>query len=88
MPHGGTGPLRLLKRVKTNWRRKLTNESLTDQIRMIIHAPSIDEFEPQEAVHLWSQNGERRRRPTIQPYGERPEQPSSDYESCSSDSVS
>ena len=40
-------------------------------MRVKIHSPSIKEFDPLSAIHLWNSSSTRGRRVNQQPYGER-----------------
>ena len=42
-----------MKLVKTDWRNCLTDEAVSDVIRIILHSADIKEYNPDQAVHLW-----------------------------------
>ena len=60
-----------------------------------MQSPSMDDYDPLPAIHLWLVGGRRSRRPEVLPYGKRDcatvrhdqeETTSSDIEVCDSDS--
>ena len=53
-----------LKRIKTDWRAKLTNDSVNDQLGILLHTDDVDRFDPEAAVQVWLRSGRRKRRPT------------------------
>lgn len=61
----------VMKRLKSNIRSSLLHDSLVDQLRIIIHSPSVEDFDPTPAIHLWAGASERARRPDQAPYGPR-----------------
>ena len=61
----------LMKQIKSDWRSSLGKESLVDLMRVLIHSPVIEDFNPVPAVHLWLEGGQRNRRPDVLPYGKR-----------------
>ena len=52
-----------LKQIKSDWRSRLTCESLTDLMRIQLYSPAIDQFDPTDAINLWIRSGLRSRRP-------------------------
>ena len=42
----------LMKLVKTDWRNCLTDDGLTDLIRINLHCADVKEFNPDQAIHL------------------------------------
>ena len=57
-----------MKRVKTDWRSSLQNDTLVDLMRVKIDSPSIDDYDPSPAVSLWNLGGKRKRRPHVSAY--------------------
>ena len=53
----------LMKLVKTDWRNCLTDEAVTDLIRIILHSAGIKEYNPDQVVHQWRKASIRGRRP-------------------------
>ena len=61
---------------------------MTEIMRVKIHSPSIKEFDPLFAIHLWNSSSTRGRRVNQQPYGEREleeEEKLSEYSEMESD---
>ena len=56
----------LQKVVKTDWRNRLTDDAVTDLMRISLDSADIKQFNPDAAIHLWQQATAcgRRRRPT------------------------
>ena len=52
-----------MKLVKTDWGNCLTDDALTDLIRINLHCADIKEFNPDQAIHLWNKASIRGRRP-------------------------
>ena len=52
-----------MKLVKTDWRNCLTDDALTDLIRINLHCADIKESNPDQAIHLWNKASTRGRRP-------------------------
>ncbi len=52
-----------MKLVKTNWRNSLTDEAVTDLIRIALHSADIKEFNPDQAVRQWKKASIRGRQP-------------------------
>ena len=44
----------LLKTIKTDWRNKLTDEAVTDLIRITLESADIKSFNPDPAIHAWN----------------------------------
>ena len=42
-----------MKRVKTDWRSRMRNDTLIDLMRVKIESPSIEEYDPTPAVASW-----------------------------------
>ena len=57
-----------MKRTKTDWRSKLSAESLTDLITVSLYSPDISSYNPTEAVDLWWEGSTLRRRPEQNSY--------------------
>ena len=53
----------LMKLMKTDWRNSLTDEAVTDLIRIALHFADIKEFNPDKAVHQWKKASIRGRLP-------------------------
>jgi hypothetical protein len=45
----------LLKVIKTDWRNRLTDDAVTDLMRISLDSADIKEFNPDPAIHLWQQ---------------------------------
>ena len=52
----------------TDWRSRLRDTSLTDQLTVVLASPGIEEYNPEDAVHLWVTAGARSRRPNYIDY--------------------
>ena len=52
-----------MKLVKTDWRNCLTDDALTDLIRIKLHCADIKEFNPDQAIHQWNKASIRGLRP-------------------------
>lgn len=52
-----------MKLLKTDWRNSLTDEAVTDLIRIALHSADIKEFNPDQAVRQWKKASIRGRRP-------------------------
>lgn len=50
-----------LKVVKTDLRSRMTT-SLTDQLMVVLQSPTIQDFDPVPAIHLWNEGGIHSRR--------------------------
>ena len=75
-----------MKKIKNDWRSRLTNESLTNLMRVKIESPSVADYDPAPALQLWQCGGVRARRPGVKIYKARkPKAPESDSESDNSD---
>ncbi|KAK7457942.1 hypothetical protein BaRGS_00039186 [Batillaria attramentaria] len=51
-----------MKRIKTDWRASLNNDSLNSLMCITLESPNIAEFNPEKAVELWMASGSRRKR--------------------------
>ena len=60
-----------MKKVKSDWRATLGNDSLLDQMRIVVESPSIQTFDPLPSLNLWIRGGLRRRRPCVATYRKR-----------------
>jgi hypothetical protein len=61
---------------------------MTEIMRVKIHSPSVKDFDPLSAIHLWNSSSTRGRRVNRQPYGEREleeEEELSEYSEMESD---
>ena len=54
-----------MKRVMSDWRSRLTDTCLADQLTIVMESPDVNDFDPSDAVHLWCFSGQRSRRPTF-----------------------
>ena len=55
-----------MKRIKSDWRNRLNEETLDNLMRISIDGPPLSRFDPQVAVEIFFATP---RRPDIQPYG-------------------
>ena len=55
-----------MKHIKTDWRNRLGSATLCDLLRIIMHAPDLDNFDPIDAIHLWYQGASKKRQPMHQ----------------------
>lgn len=53
----------LLKTIKTDWRNKLTDEAVTDLMRITLESADIKSFNPDPAIHAWNNCSTTGRRP-------------------------
>ena len=44
----------LMKLVKSDWRNSLTDEAVTDIMRITLQSADIKEYNPDPAIHLWN----------------------------------
>ena len=57
-----------MRRIKTDWRNQLNDNTLNDLMCIYIHGSEIPEFDPTPAIHEWFEEGVRRKRPdTVKP---------------------
>ena len=78
----------IMKQAKNDWRSRLLSDKMTEIMRVKIHSPSINEFDPLSAIHLWNSSSTRGRRMNQQPYDEREleeEEELSEYSEMESD---
>ena len=61
----------IMKQAKNDWRSRLLSDKMTEIMRVKIHSPSINEFDPLSAIHLWNSSSTRGRRMNQLPYDER-----------------
>ncbi|XP_070559090.1 zinc finger protein 862-like isoform X2 [Ptychodera flava] len=52
-----------LKRIKSDWRSRLTTAMMNHLLWISIEAPSLQEYNAERAVHLWWSKAQRQRRP-------------------------
>lgn len=52
-----------MKLVKTDWRNSLSDEAVTDLIRINLQSADIKEYNPDQSIHLWKKASIRGRRP-------------------------
>lgn len=71
----------LMKRIKSDWRSSLNNDTLTDLMRIHLGTSAVEAFDPEPALRQWLASSERRRRPEINPYGQRVDAEESDSDS-------
>ena len=60
-----------MKRVKSDWRCGLNAKTLDQLVRISLMGPKLNEFNPKPAVRRWWLSGQRQKRPTLLPYGQR-----------------
>ncbi|KAL5019991.1 hypothetical protein ScPMuIL_002883 [Solemya velum] len=58
-----------MKRIKSDWRCRLTTETLDRLIGISISGPKLNQFDPKPAVRRWWLDGEKKKRPATVPYG-------------------
>jgi hypothetical protein len=78
----------IMKQTKNDWRSRLLSDKMTEIMRVKIPSPSINEFDPLSAIHLWNSSSTRGRRVNQQPYDEREleeEEELSEYSEMESD---
>ena len=46
-----------MRRVKSDWHNKLSNETLKDLMAIMLLSSDIPEFDPTTAIHLWNNSG-------------------------------
>ncbi|XP_077991530.1 zinc finger protein 862-like [Glandiceps talaboti] len=61
----------LMGRIKTDWRAALNTQTMCQLMRIVLHRPTMEDFDPRNAIEMWYNRGQRMRRPDIQPYGQR-----------------
>ena len=59
-----------MKIVKTDWRSRLTDDSLSDLMLIKLDSPDVQEFDPQPAIDVWMQ---KKRMPDFNDRGSRRE---------------
>ena len=42
-----------MRHIKSDWRSRLTNSTLTDLMRILMESDSIENYNPEPAVDLW-----------------------------------
>ena len=52
-----------MKIIKSDWRTRLTNPALNDQMVILLSGSSVDSFNPGPAIDLWHEEAIRPRRP-------------------------
>jgi len=55
-----------LKRIKTDWRSRLTTDMMNHLLSIAIEGPSLDDYVAERAVQLWWRGGQRQRRPMFE----------------------
>ena len=58
-----------MKRIKSDWRNRLNNDTLNILMRIDMNNKKLQEFEPRPVVNRWWISGMRIKRPNIAPYG-------------------
>ena len=81
----------LLKTIKTDWRNKLSDEAVTNLIRITLESADIDSFNPDPAIHVWNTGSIRGRRPSQKRWRRQKQQqavagPDDDVEASSNES--
>ena len=80
-----------MKRIKSDFRSRMTSATLTMLMRILVESPSMEEFNPMIPIDLWDSGtpSGRARRPDTLPYGKRDskihDKPNSDSASDCSD---
>ena len=60
----------VMKRIRSDWRCNLSTDTLDMLMRIDIEGPKlVQDFIPRPVVNRWWLSGQRRKRPTIAPYG-------------------
>ena len=54
-----------MKTIKTDWRSRLSNDSINDLMVILLLSPEIKDFDPHRAIKLWLKDGPRSRRPNL-----------------------
>ncbi|CAM1313939.1 Uncharacterised protein at_DN2261 [Pycnogonum litorale] len=49
-----TGGFSLLKQIKSDWRNRLLDTTVSDLIRIKLDTPEIKDYKPSAAIHLWN----------------------------------
>lgn len=49
--------------IKNDWRSRLSANNLSDLMLVSLETENVDAFDPTKAIHLWSTEGVRSRRP-------------------------
>jgi len=70
----------IMKKAKTDWRSRLQSNKMTEILRIKLHAPNVQEYDPTSAIHLWNLSSVRGRRFNQEPYGTRENTDSSESE--------
>ncbi|XP_070554930.1 uncharacterized protein [Ptychodera flava] len=55
----------IMKLTKTDYRNKLSSQSMTEIMRIKLHSPRIEDFDPTPAIHMWNSGSNRQRRPNF-----------------------
>ena len=53
----------LMKRIKTDWRNRLSPQTLSQLMMIKLDGPGLDQFNPEPAIKRWWKEGPRSRRP-------------------------
>lgn len=69
-----------MKKVKTDWRATLGEESLPDSMRVHLKSAQIIALDPIPAIGEWNSSGKQAKRPNV-PYGSRSQHLGSDSDS-------
>ena len=55
----------IMKQIKCDWRSSLGTEAINNLMTIVLLSPTIQDFEPRQAIELWLTSGLRQRRPTF-----------------------
>ncbi|XP_070580174.1 uncharacterized protein [Ptychodera flava] len=56
----------VMKLTKTDYRNRLSSKTMTEIMRIKLHSPSIEDFDPAPAIHIWNKiSSIRSRRPAF-----------------------
>ena len=75
-----------MKLVKTDWRNSLTDEAVTNLIRIALHSADIKEFNPDQAVRQWKKASIRGRQPNQRVWKKKESEGSQQIQDSNSDS--
>ena len=64
-----------MKRIKSDWRCKLSPPTMDMLMRIDIEGPKLSDFNPRQTVNRWWIGGQKQKRPSTLPYGPRVERP-------------
>ena len=54
-----------MKQIKCDWRSSLGTAAINDLMTITLLSPTIQDFEPRQAIELWLTSGLRQRRPNF-----------------------